>query len=183
MNLRGWLRRKPEPVSLMCDTRVVRVADGPRKWAETEASVVALDPATVQALDGTGAVLRVCELREDGEVETSKEDAAKSIAKEEDRDVKLMRIVLEATDRGAQRHSEAYRLSFDHLVQLVQILATRLGGLEVAWQNAMEASINAKADAAAAGPDADTTLAMGLLTQAMTNGKALNGKNKGKADG
>ena len=167
-------------MTVTCDGRPVRVAEGLRKWAETEASIVALDPVRVEALDATGAVLRVCDLREDGEVDGGAV-AAESAAKSERMTELAMvaRLVLDATDRGAQRHAAAYETSSKHLVELVQILATRLGGLEAAWQDAMNQMIAAKAEAAEAGGGAECA-AFALLGQAMA-GQQANAASNGKA--
>ncbi len=66
----------------------------------------------------------------------------------------LARLICEAHDAGARRHAESYALAFQENTKLVQILAQRLGGLEQAWQKAMQQTAQAQANAMVAAADA-----------------------------
>ena len=149
MNVRAWLRKQPQPHSVKCDDRVLAVPDGTRKWAELEATVLAVGGRKLEAIGKTGETLRVCELddEENGEVVDSLTSAAAASAKEQE-----------------------YELSFTHLVQLVQILAARLGGLETSWQQAMVAAAEARAEAVQA-QGGEEQAAFGLLASMMPGAK------------
>ena len=171
MNVRAWLRKQPQPHSVKCDDRVLAVPDGTRKWAELEATVLAVGGRKLEAIGKTGETLRVCELddEETGEVVDSLTSAAAASAKEQEL-VTLARILADTADRAAQRHAQAYELSFTHLVQLVQILAARLGGLETSWQQAMVAAAEARAEAVQA-QGGEEQAAFGLLASMMPGAK------------
>jgi hypothetical protein len=110
-------------------------------WAVTEESVLSLQPNRVEALDGNGVVLRATQLGDDDD------DEAAETPKVETELTTLARLLAEAHDAGARRHAEAYALAFRENTQLVQILASRLSGLENAWQKAMQQTAQAHADA------------------------------------
>jgi hypothetical protein len=147
--LRRWLRREPHPVRLRCDGRDVAVGTGNNKWRDTEDSVVALSPSKVEALDANGVLLRVYRLDGDEDEDKGAEEEKPKTELEA-----MARMLLEAHDAGAQRHAEAYALAFTKMVELVQILSTRLGGLETAWQRAMKETARAQADALLAAQEA-----------------------------
>jgi hypothetical protein len=143
MNLKSWLRRSPPATKLRFDgKRVYVVGQGKTKWVDAENAIAAYAPTLLEALNEDENVLRVTQLEPGGASDAPTEDP-----KNVSRDVELARIILEATDRGAMRHAEAYTLAFAENTKLVQILAERLGGLETAWQQ----SLIDKANAANAG--------------------------------
>ena len=171
MNIRSWLRRNPQPTTVRCDERVVQVPpEGARKWADLEATILTLNPTQLVALDASGNVLRACELAGDGEVDAL--DAVDQKMSEREREVTtIARIIADSSDRAAQRHAAAYEASFTHMVNLVSIIAARLTGMENAWQQAMQAAAEARAEAASAG-SAEEQMAVGLLTNMMNPGGA-----------
>lgn len=181
--LRAWLRRQPHPNRLRVDGRDVAIATGSNHWAKTEETVLAMDPSKVEALDSTGGILRVTTLRDDDELE---EERAKP--QEESEVVQIARLLNEAHDAGARRHADAYKAAFEENTNLVRILAERLGGLEAAWQQAMQQSAQAQADAIlaaakgsededAAGAAIKSLLAGALVKQTLGGAKATNGTN------
>jgi len=127
---------------LRVDGRDVAIATGANFWAVTEESIVALSPSKVEALDATGVCLRAMQLDRDDD-----DAAAAAAPKAETELTVLARLIGEAHDAGARRHAEAYALAFAENTKLVQILAARLGGLETAWQKAMQQTAQAQADA------------------------------------
>lgn len=192
-DLRRWLRRQPHPVKLRVDGRDVAIAQGPKMWVVTEDTVKAMNPSRVEAIGPDGVCLRALILDggddDDGE---SKAETQRRVELEsaDARLLEMSRLLAEAHDAGARRHAEAYALAFDKMTGLVEILATRLGGLENAWQSAMKANARAQADAIAAAAAAEaaahgdndpastaiaTMLAQGLMAQA--RGAPANGTN------
>jgi hypothetical protein len=181
-SLRRWLRRTPQPRKLRVDGRKVDVASGVNCWAVTEATVLAMSPTRIEALDSTGTVLRAISLdREDAGDDDA--PAPARVDPNETELVRLARIINDAHDNGAKRHADAYRLAFEENTKLVRILAERLGGLEEAWQEAMGAAAQARADAviAQAGNE-DGDLAGQAVAQMLGNAGAAmltNGQKNG----
>jgi hypothetical protein len=148
-SLRRWLRRQPQPTRLRVDGRDVAIATGANHWAVTEETLRSLNPSRIEAIGEAGVMLRAMSLdRADADDETA------TPARSETELTTLARIIADAHDAGARRHAEAYQMAFSENTQLVTILATRLGHLESAWQEAMQAAAQAQADAMAADAEA-----------------------------
>lgn len=177
MNVRSWLRRVPQPSSLRCDgKKTIQVGQGKNKWRDAVQTLEALQPSLVEALNEDGAVIRVAHLNDDDDQGDAKAPLPSEGQSEQ---AQLAALILEATDRGAQRHADAYALAFGKMTDLVGILANRLQGLEVAWQKTLEARA---ADLAAAAPadQAEAGIA-GLLASVVASQAsppAPNGKRK-----
>lgn len=138
-DLRAWLTRTPQPAYVVIEradgeTRRVRIGVARSKWRDAEnACASAIRAEAFNAAD---------ELLRDWEPEGT-ETAPSSVAK---RDAGGMRqseqlvflrevagFIAEASDRGAQRHAEAYAHAFEHQATLVTVISTRLQQLEAAW--------------------------------------------------
>lgn len=143
-SFRRWLRRHPQPTRLRVDGRDVSVATGANQWAVTEESVMTLSPSRVEALDDKGVVLRATSFEKEDRDDDDDDDAKQAPVTEL---TTMARLLAEAHDAGARRHAEAYALAFAENTKLVQILATRLSGLETAWQKAMQRTAEAQAEA------------------------------------
>jgi hypothetical protein len=130
--LAAWLRRTPQPVAVLVDSqRRVEVPSSPRKWAELEATLLALEPETVACLSADGTTLRAMTL----------ESAATSAEASPVRSdlVLLSRLLADAHERGAASTREAYGTIFSENTKLIGMLAQRLTAMEVQWQRAMQA--------------------------------------------
>jgi len=132
------------PVKLRVDGQDVAIATGARMWVVTEETVLALNPSKIEALDAKGVVLRAHTFERDDDDDHDERAAA---AEKRSELVLLARLIAEAHDAGARRHAEAYALAFTENTRLVQVLSARLGGLESAWQKAMQQTAQANADA------------------------------------
>jgi hypothetical protein len=185
--LRRWLRRQPHPTRLRVDGRDVAIATGAQMWVVTEESVRALNPSRVEAIDGNGVMLRALMLDRDEDDQDEKQEKGGGSDL-----VQLARLLAEAHDSGARRHAEAYALAFSENTKLVSILAARLGGLETAWQKAMQQSANAQAQAlmtqaqlegVAAGDDPAGQAIGAMLASALANGAKANGAPKAPKKG
>lgn len=134
VHLHSWLRRIPVPDKLRLDGKhLFKVGDGPKRWREALDYIESVSPSRIECLNADGDVTRTTAI----EVEKPADD--ESDAKPaKGRDVELARIIMEAGDRGAARHAEAYAMSFGKMTELVQILADRMTGLENAWQDTLE---------------------------------------------
>ncbi len=142
MNIHSWLRRVPHPSTIRCDgKKSLLVGQGKNRWRDCINSIEALQPGMIEALDAEGNVIRVCHLNDDGPADaTGLQDGAPVVpATEKEAELAtIARIILEATDRGAERHAEAYRLAFEKHTELVSLLAHRLTAVESAWQKTLE---------------------------------------------
>lgn len=172
----SWVRRRPQPAALLLDgKKKLLIEEGKHKWKNAIASLEELDPTRVEALDAEGNVIRVTQWGEEGDEPASdaKEEASGS------RDIDLARIVLEATDRGAARHAEAYALAFDKMYGLVDVLAKRLTSLESAWQTTLEKRAEAL-EAASATEGGLESMLLPLLPDIMKRLESK--KSNGKAE-
>lgn len=139
----------------------IRVGANARKWSDAAGAVMACDPVRVSALDEHGRVLRSWT---DDEREAPDEGDAAGAPGVLDIN-KIAALVLEATDRGAQRHAEAFRLAYESQGMLIQLFADRLAKLEQAWQAALETRI----EQAGSGDD---RIAEALIQRALGSGDA-----------
>ncbi len=155
-NVRSWLRRLPRPHALKADGQEIAVGEGRSKWRDAENTIAELGAQKLEAFNAEGALLRICMLEPDG-VPEEKEDPFKDV-KLQSREAEIAKLVLEATDRGALRHAEAYTIAFDKMASLVQFAMERASGLEVAWQT----MLNQRA-AEVGGGDTEEAVTQGLI--------------------
>lgn len=132
--LAAWLRKIPMPSKVRVDGKsVLSVGTGKSRWKDIIDSVVHQGGQSIEALNSDGEVLRTTTI----EIEASPEEV-QATKKSESRDVELARIIMEAGDRGASRHAEAYAVAFAEMTGLVRIVSDRMAGLETAWQTTLE---------------------------------------------
>ena len=87
------------------------------------------------------------------------------------RESELAALILEATDRGARRHAEAYTLAFEKMTHIVTMSLERLGSLEVAWQQALNDRATMVAEQSGFDGQLEHGL-MGMVAQAAVRPKA-----------
>lgn len=58
MNLNYWLRKTPQPVAILADDKRIDVPKNGRAWRDLTATIEALEPSKLTALDGQGNVIR-----------------------------------------------------------------------------------------------------------------------------
>jgi hypothetical protein len=93
VNLTHWLRKSPRPVALMADGTRVDVPKSARAWSELAATIAALEPSKLTALDAQGDVLRSIVLESD--------DKPSGAASSEMSDVQLFaKLIAEAYEKG-----------------------------------------------------------------------------------
>lgn len=169
--------------------KTVLISDGKNKWREALNSIEQLRPSQIELLNDEGNLLRVTQVKGDPDASDDDDDGLRK-GKGSHRDVEMARIVMEAGDRGAARNADAYGLAFDKMVELVQVLADRLTGMENAWVETLNARA-AEVAAAGSGDPGDQavgqllTLAAGQqkseATKAALHVVAENAKSKAKA--
>jgi len=145
----------------------------------------------VEAYDAEGTLLRAFvwdqgEVRHAGIATTAVGIA--SVANEDARMVEIARLLAEASDRGAERHAQAYQTAFSTMENLVNLVSNRLVAMETAWQRAMVATAEAQA-AAVAAQQQDGSNSMMEVMLPMIMGKVLpgmaappNGSTNGKKE-
>ena len=121
---RKWLQAVPQPSKLKCDDTELRVGTTNKRWHEAENSVVALSPATVFALDNTGAVLRVFSLRAEEERSEPLESQKESWPATPE--AQMAQIICASNDRAASRHEAAYKMAFTALKEMYEAQTIRL---------------------------------------------------------
>lgn len=156
-NVRSWLRRSPHPARVMADGREIAIGDNRSKWSDAESTIAELGAQKLEALDSEGRLLRVCIVSDDEPQVAAPALSTPLIATS--RDSELAALILEATDRGARRHAEAYSLAFEKMTSIVTMSLERLGSLEVAWQQAL----NDRATMVAEQGSGDGPLEQGLM--------------------
>lgn len=137
--LHSWLRRVPMPHQIRCDAKkLVQVGTGKNRWRDVIISIEALAPSLIEAIDADGNVLRATAVEAEEDDDDKKPQEEEKGDPKEHRDVAIARLVLEATDRGSLRNAEAYKLGFDKLASLVEMLLARTTALEGIWQRTLE---------------------------------------------
>lgn len=133
--LRRWLQKHPHPATVRGldgdgEERTVKLGVARSKWADAEAALA--DCYRLEALDESGNVLRVCDV-EGAEPPKPAPTAGGAQL------VELGRLLSEAADSSAARHSDAYRLAYEQQRLLVEVLSSRLQALEKAWHGLLMA--------------------------------------------
>lgn len=164
MNLRSWLRREPQPVRVIADTRTIQVPAGPRKWAELEETILSIGATKVEAVGADGSLLRVVNL--ETEESSSGGPAIGRSASGLSEMAQMAQIIAEASDRAAQRHADAYRLAFEENTKLVGLLAERLGSLESSWMRTLDQLAEARQQTQESGGEVQALIAAALAGQA-----------------
>ena len=187
MNLRSWLRRTPLPASMCVADLEVAVPEGKTKWADLTQTIESMAKRgdKIEAYDEEGTLLRAF-VWDEGEVRIAVAPAL-AVANEDARMVEIARLLAEASDRGAERHAQAYQTAFATMENLVNLVSNRLVAMETAWQRAMVATAEAQA-AAVAAQQQDGSNSMMEVMLPMIMGKVLpggmappNGTTNGKA--
>ena len=145
MNLRPWLRKRPLAASFVLTTddgtKTVELGEGSRCFSDAESAIVGCEPTRIEARDKKGNVLRAIPWG-DGEKRSGDDsDDAVALAAaaggELTNVVALAKLLNAAHDAGAARHADAYRLAFEKLVGIVELLSVRLSGMESAWMKTL----------------------------------------------
>ena len=174
MNVRLWLRRcGPSAVAFRCDGRsIVKLGAGGSRYAHAEEAILELGADLLEALDGEGNVLRATRLTNTSD-DALELPAAPAPTPGAPADVQaLARVIMEAGDRGASRHAEAYKAGNEQLISLVRILADRLSGLERAWVASLNAQARAVANATPPAPADEAGAAVAAMVGQLVTGAA-----------
>lgn len=133
MQIRDWLKIAPPPVRVVAqygngDERTVKIGSARSRWRDAES---ALDGAVrCEAIDRDDQVLRVWQAEPAARVEpTVHASAGNPMAMI----AEIARLLVDAADRSAERHAEAYRLAYEQQGQVVSLVLSRLQSLETAW--------------------------------------------------
>jgi hypothetical protein len=169
-DLRSWLKRSPQPSRLTVDGREVAVGSGRGRWRDAEETIRELGGQVVQALDAEGRIIRAATLLDDdAPAETPANEPARPAPPVSDNpQIAIAQLVLEATDRGAARHAEAYERAFNSMTRLVELIADRLTNVEAALQEQLDARAEA-AEQSSGGDSLGATVAA-MVGQAATKG-------------
>lgn len=65
MNLTYWLRKTPQPTTILADDKRIEVPRNGRAWRDLTATIQAMEPSKLTCLDGQGNVIRSIVLESD----------------------------------------------------------------------------------------------------------------------
>jgi len=98
MNLTYWLRKTPQPTTVLADDQRIEVPRNGRSWRDLTATIKALDPSKLTCLDGQGKVIRSIVL-ESEEAENDKPAPSPEIS-----DLQfLAKLLAEAYDKASSK--------------------------------------------------------------------------------
>ncbi len=182
MNVRQWLRRKPQPVRVHCTTangdKLVPVdRKNPRCWAETEATIIGLCASRIEALDSKDNVLRVAELDVETQEEEQEEQPKVELSKYGRDMTQTARLIGEAYRDGANATKEAYATAFEYQTRIVDAVMRRLDSLERAWVRNLNLHQRFSAEQQGEDGEAGALAALGPIIAS-----ALSGASNGKHD-
>lgn len=197
MDIKWWLRKNPQPVTLLCDGKKVALASGPRKWADTVETIRAMGATRLEALSADGTVLRVVELDANevdaqAEEEPEQKAALANVSKLTEL-AQLAQILGDISDRSARRHEAAYAMAFKEFAGMNAAVLERLSSMEQAWISSLNTISELKmqlADAIAEAKGDNDNSMMGSIVAAAMSGVggdagasvATNGKHHPEAN-
>lgn len=165
--LKDKLRSTKGLASIRCGDDLVKLTSSRGRFAEAARAVESLDPDTIELLDADGAVLKVLQLREEGDDSDGGDDLERL------GDLgKLAKVIGDISDRAAARHENAYKVAFAAQTDLVRLIADRLNSLERAWQRVI--ALEYKRAAESSSDDGDLDGMMGGVIK-LAAAKALSG--------
>lgn len=93
-----WLRKTPQPVTVLADAQRIEVPRNGRAWRDLTATIAALEPSKLTCLDGQGNVIR------SRVMESATEEGEPANASPEMSDVQLFaKLIAEAYDKAATK--------------------------------------------------------------------------------
>lgn len=117
MNLQYWLRKTPQPTAILADEKRIEVPRNGRAWRDLTATIKAMEPSKLTALDGQGNVIRSIVLESDEEKPTASAEMsdlqlfAKLLAEAYDKASSKMQPIVDSAmafvERGGQRLAKA----------------------------------------------------------------------------
>lgn len=167
-NLTYWLRKSPQPAALLADDQRIDIPRNKRAWRDLTATIEALEPSKLTALDAQGNVIRSITLEQaeqdsvpaPSSVMTDLQFFGKLLADAYDRGASKMQPIVDsamsAVERGGERlakaESEADRLRA-HVHRLNVQLAELSGAAAPAGDDSLLGTLMAGAlQAGAANP-------------------------------
>lgn len=163
-DLRRWLQKSPHPERVRAELadgeeKTVVIGDSRSKWRDAEAALSGA--VSAEALDKSGATLRVWESEDADEQRATKQTAR---SKEENLVVLIAQLLEQAADRAVSRHAEIVHMAFDQQAQLCNAISARNAALEKAWHQLV---MSQQPDENAA-PDPNAGMMLALAQLAMS---------------
>lgn len=120
MNITYWLRKTPQPTAVLADDKRIEVGRNGRAWRDLTATIKAMEPSKLTALDAQGNILRSIVLE-------SEEEDKPAVASAEMSDLQTFaRLIAEAYDKG----TTANQPIIDSAMQFVERQSVRLAKAE-----------------------------------------------------
>lgn len=175
MNLCRWIRRKPVPHALLCDSQRIVVGDGHRRWADAVDAVLAANSEAVSAVAKDGSVLRVCQRADiddvpQAEVETpGVTDSQRELAQ-------VAQIIADAYSTAHDHARENSARGYELLAKFAELSFSRLASIERAYGQLLSA--HARSIEQESSNDGLDNAISGLVSQAVGNKLGGNGKKE-----
>lgn len=180
-NLRSWLKRRPVPVKVRVDDRVLAVPDSTHKWSDLEGTIGAFQWTKLEALDAEGNVLRAT--LDDEELSTEEVDAkdAKGRLGEIAQIAHELRECVRCVQDGQSKTwSTVVQAAYDLTSKLAETNARLERDLAVARNEAARLEAELAAVGQQAGGDVASTLLQGMM-RGKADAEKTNGAPKPEA--
>lgn len=157
MNLGSWLRKSPQPRIIVADGKRIEVGNKGGKWRDMVRTIESLGATKLEALDGSGNILRAFTIEDDDD------DDAKPASKTEHPHAcptcgtslnMFAQLLSNAFKTGSDSQRDAYQSIFSENTNLVRLLADRLGALEASQHKWLQTHVRQTVDLAQAKADA-----------------------------
>lgn len=135
LTLRQWLKIQPIPHKVRYERsdgseRTYKLNDSRSRMRDAEN--VLRGAVVCEALNADDETLRMWECEPEGRIP----DAVNGgVTNPMQMVTEISKLILEAGDRGAQRHAEAYQVAFEHQSRLLETVVNRLTALEEAYHD------------------------------------------------
>jgi len=165
MNLTRWIRRKPVPHALVCDSQRILIGDGHRRWADALDAVLATSSENIAAVTKDGTVLRVCQRSDVDDLPVAPEDESTITAQQREL-AQIAQIIADAYSTAHDHARENSARGYELLAQFASLSFQRLAAIEKAYGQLLSA--HARAMDAEPAPDGLDGAISGLVAQAMS---------------
>ena len=174
MNLARWIRRRPVPHALMCDSTRILIGEGHRRWADAVDAVIASSSEAVSAVAKDGTVLRVCQR---ADIDDMGQDPVDPAVTDTQRELaQVAQIIADAYSMAHEQARETGAKGYEILARITEMSYQRLAAIETAYAKLLTAhAALLQSDAQQGGGDD----ALGSLVSAFTGGKAAATKTNG----
>lgn len=167
MNLQSWLRRKPQPHTVVCGEQRIAIGLGRRRWADAIAAIWSTTAPQIVAVDSKNCVLRVCERSDIDDAPETEEES--EVTEQQKELAQIAQIVADAYSTAHEHARETSARGYELLARFAELSFSRLAAIERAYAQLLNA--HAKAIDTETGGDGALDGAMaGVIGRAIAGG-------------